>query len=84
MKGVFQYIAAEADGGLRDAESLLDQIIAFSGKHIAEKDVVGIIGIVEREMLYALVRSVVDGGSQNGLRSDRAGPERRERCVSAL
>jgi DNA polymerase III subunit gamma/tau len=64
--GVFQYIAAEADGGLRDAESLLDQIIAFSGAHIAEKDVVGIIGIVERELLYAIVRSIVEGNLRMG------------------
>jgi DNA polymerase III subunit gamma/tau len=64
--GVFQYIAAEADGGLRDAESLLDQIIAFSGKHIAEKDVVSIIGIVEREVLYSIVRSVVQGDLRAG------------------
>ncbi len=64
--GVFQYIAAEADGGLRDAESLLDQIIAFSGKHIAEKDVIGIIGIVEKDLLYGIVRSIVDGNLRMG------------------
>jgi DNA polymerase III subunit gamma/tau len=64
--GVFQYIAAEADGGLRDAESLLDQIIAFSGDHIAERDVVNIIGIVERDLLYGIVRSIIDGDLKAG------------------
>ena len=64
--GVFQYIAAEADGGLRDAESLLDQIIAFSGSHIAEKDVINIIGIVEREVLYGIVQSIVDADLKKG------------------
>jgi DNA polymerase-3 subunit gamma/tau len=66
-EGVFQYIAAEADGGLRDAESLLDQIIAFSGTHIAEKDVINIIGIVETDVLYGIVRSIVDGNLKMGL-----------------
>ncbi|MDR2018765.1 MAG: DNA polymerase III subunit gamma/tau [Syntrophobacterales bacterium] len=65
-EGVFQYIAAEADGGLRDAESLLDQIIAFSGDHIAEKDVINIIGIVDRDVLYGIVQSIVDGGLRTG------------------
>ena len=32
-------IARGADGGMRDAESALDQIIAFTGKTIAEEDV---------------------------------------------
>ncbi len=64
---VFQYIAAEADGGLRDAESLLDQIIAFSGTHIAEKDVIGVIGIVERDVLYGIAKSIVDGALKAGL-----------------
>ena len=64
--GIFQYIAAEADGGLRDAESLLDQIIAFSGDHISEKDVINIIGIVEKEVLYGIVQSIVDGDLKAG------------------
>jgi DNA polymerase III subunit gamma/tau len=64
--GVLQYVAAEADGGLRDAESLLDQIIAFSGDHIAEKDVINIIGIVEKEVLYGIVQSIVDADLKAG------------------
>ncbi len=66
-EGVFQYIAAEADGGLRDAESLLDQIIAFSGTHIAEKDVINIIGIVERDVLYGIMKSIADGNLKVGI-----------------
>jgi DNA polymerase-3 subunit gamma/tau len=64
--GVFQYIASEADGGLRDAESLLDQIIAYSGSHISEKDVVSVIGIVEKDLLYGIVSSVVEGNLKMG------------------
>ncbi|MBA4417307.1 MAG: hypothetical protein C0392_05290 [Syntrophus sp. (in: bacteria)] len=66
-EGVLQYIASEADGGLRDAESLLDQIIAFSGTHIAEKDVINIIGIIEKDVLYGIVGSIVEGNLKTGL-----------------
>ncbi len=63
----FQYIAVEADGSLRDAESMLDQIIAYCGKHISEKDVIDIIGIVERDVLYGIVKSILDGNLKAGL-----------------
>jgi len=66
-EGVFQYIAVEADGSLRDAESMLDQIIGFGGKHIAEKDVINIIGIVERDILYRIIKSIFDGSLKEGL-----------------
>lgn len=66
-EGVFQSIAVEADGSLRDAESLLEQIIAYCGKHISLKDVVNIIGVVETEILHDIVRSVVEQRLKNGL-----------------
>lgn len=65
--GVFSYIAVEADGSLRDAESILDQVIAFSGHHIAYKDVLTTIGIVENEILFALVRSILEENLKGGL-----------------
>ena len=66
-EGAFQYIAIEADGSLRDAESILEQIIAYSGQHISEKDVINIIGIVEGEVLHGIVRSIIDEHLKDGL-----------------
>jgi len=66
-EGVFSYIAIEADGSLRDAESILDQVIAFSGKHIGYKDVLSTIGIVENEILFTIFRSVLDENLKTGL-----------------
>jgi DNA polymerase-3 subunit gamma/tau len=66
-EGVFSYIAVEADGSLRDAESILDQVIAFSGKHIAYKDVLSTIGIVENEILFTILSSILDGNLKAGL-----------------
>jgi len=66
-EGVFQHIAIEADGSLRDAESLLEQIIAYSGQHISGKDVVGIIGVVEGEILQGIMRSIKEEHLKDGL-----------------
>ncbi|GAF23863.1 DNA polymerase III subunits gamma and tau [Bacillus sp. JCM 19047] len=48
-------IAQAADGGMRDALSLLDQAISFSGDRVAVKDVLVITGSVSREALNNLV-----------------------------
>jgi len=66
-EGAFSYVAIEADGSLRDAESILDQVIAFSGKHIANKDVLSTIGIIENEILFTLIRSILDENLKMGL-----------------
>lgn len=47
-------IATRAEGGLRDAESLLDQIIAFHDSHITAGDVASALGIMPREILFDL------------------------------
>jgi len=64
---VFPYIAVEADGSLRDAESILDQVISFSGEHLAYKDVLSIIGIIENEILFTLIRSILEENLKMGL-----------------
>jgi DNA polymerase-3 subunit gamma/tau len=66
-EGVFSYVATEADGSLRDAESILDRIIAYCGRHIAERDVINIIGIVEREVLHGIIQSIFDNNLKKGL-----------------
>lgn len=58
-EAIFGYIVREADGSMRDAESLLDQIIAYSGKSISEKDVIDVIGVVEQDTIYRIIQAVV-------------------------
>ena len=65
--GVFHHIAIEADGSLRDAESLLEQIIAYSGEHISAKDVISIIGVVESDTLNGIIRSIIEQRLKDGL-----------------
>ena len=54
-------IARGADGGMRDAESALDQIIAFTGKKISEEDVLGVFGLVSRAIVEDLADAVLAG-----------------------
>lgn len=54
-------IAQRADGGLRDAESLFDQIIAFHEGTITETTVSDILGTVPRTMLFTLDRAAKEG-----------------------
>src|SRR5260221_14405706 len=42
-------IARGAEGGLRDAESMLDQLVAFCGDKIAEKDVLSVFGFTSEQ-----------------------------------
>ena len=52
-------IARGANGGMRDAESALDQIIAFTGRKIDEADVLGVFGLVARAKVEALAGAIL-------------------------
>src|SRR5438552_1239553 len=46
-----QLIARDAEGSMRDAQSKLDQVIAFTGTTIAAEDVATVLGLVGRDLL---------------------------------
>lgn len=52
-------LAREADGGLRDAQSLLDQVIAWSGGKITEQAVKDALGVADRQALFRTVDAVL-------------------------
>ena len=54
-------IIALADGGMRDALSTLDQVLAYSGNHLHEKDVLAIYGLASLEEKIALLQSLNAG-----------------------
>ena len=54
-------VARGAEGGLRDAESALDQLIAFKGDKIEEGDVLSVFGLVSRKGLESLAEGVLKG-----------------------
>jgi DNA polymerase-3 subunit gamma/tau len=60
-------IARGAEGGLRDAESALDQLISFCGDSIEEKDVLQVFGLVAHDKLATLTNALVDGDTNAAL-----------------
>ena len=53
-------IAQESEGSLRDAESLLDQVIAYSGKTIHDEDISEVLGLIDRKMLSDTIDAIAD------------------------
>ena len=53
-----QALAHGADGALRDAESMLDQVISFCGTNIQAKDVQEVFGFTPRETVRQLAATV--------------------------
>ncbi len=66
-------IARAAEGSMRDAQSALDQVIAFAGNTIVVEDVSTVLGLVGRDLLFDLIDAVVaeDGPAAFAL-ADRA------------
>ncbi len=54
-------IARGADGGMRDAESALDQLISFCGDKIEETDVLSMFGLAAQSQVLGLTRAVLAG-----------------------
>jgi DNA polymerase-3 subunit gamma/tau len=62
-----QAIARGADGGMRDAESTLDQLISFCGDKIEEPDVLSMFGLAAQDQILKLSRAVLAGEIQTAL-----------------
>ena len=53
-------IARVADGGMRDAQSMLDQLVSFCGNSIDEQDVNDIFGVTSRETVARALAYILD------------------------
>jgi DNA polymerase-3 subunit gamma/tau len=53
-------IAEAADGSMRDAQSLLDQAVAFSGENIGDEDLKIILGTIGQDLLMRFSSIVLD------------------------
>jgi len=62
-------VARGADGGMRDAQSALDQLIAFTGNKIDESDVLNVFGLVARSTLENLAGAILQGDIASVLKS---------------
>ncbi len=60
-------IAKGADGGMRDAQSMMDQLVAFCGEEIKEANVLEIFGFTSRDTVAALTAHLVKKESSQAL-----------------
>ena len=54
-------IVREAGGSVRDGLSLLDQMFSYGEKKISTKDVVEVLGLINRDVLMRLTKALLDG-----------------------
>ncbi|MFO0735913.1 MAG: DNA polymerase III subunit gamma/tau [Labilithrix sp.] len=54
-------LAREAAGSMRDAMSLLDQVIAYGAEKIGADTVAKVLGVADREVLHKLTSAVLGG-----------------------
>jgi len=52
-------IAKKADGALRDAQSLFDQVVSFCGKKIAAEDVSKMLNLIDEEIYFDLTDAIL-------------------------
>ncbi len=58
-KGLFS-IARESEGSMRDAQSLLDQVISYGGKDIREEEIGEVLGLIDRKILHDTMEAIAD------------------------
>ena len=58
-------IAHIAEGGMRDAQSTLDQLITFCGTDITKDDVLDVYGIVDPNTISAIAETILKSDYQN-------------------
>ena len=58
-------IAQKADGALRDALSIFDQMVSFSGKTITYKDVIDNLNVLDYDYYFQIVDHILQGNTSD-------------------
>jgi len=66
---VLSLIARNADGALRDAESILDQVLSYSEGEVKLEDVEKLLEAVNRELLFLFAKTLLDKNTQGALKT---------------
>src|SRR5262245_2572232 len=67
-EAALEAIARGAEGGMRDAESALDQLISFCGDEITEPDVLSMFGLTAKSQILAMAHGILGGEAESVLR----------------
>ena len=60
-EGVCETLARRANGSMRDAQSLLEQLLSFAPDHITLADVNGMLGTVDDQKIFDLIAQIQSG-----------------------
>jgi len=60
-------IAKASDGALRDAESILDELVSFTKGKVSLAEVVSVLGLVEQEILFAVTEKIIAKDARGAL-----------------
>jgi DNA polymerase III subunit gamma/tau len=64
----FHLIAKKADGGMRDAQSLLDQAISFCGEKISGQEIANLLGLINYDFYFQVTDILKAKDRNNGLK----------------
>ncbi len=53
-----QMLVRESEGSMRDAQSLLDQVISYGGKEISDADIAEVLGLIDRKILSDTIEAI--------------------------
>ena len=67
-KKAIKVIAEAAEGGMRDAISLLDQVVSYTEKEVKEDDVHAIRGTVSNDRLVQIAQAIYENDSVEAIR----------------
>ncbi len=60
-------IARNSDGAMRDALSLLDQCLSFSGEEMTYDYILSILGVVNNDIIYEITDSIIEKNADKAL-----------------
>jgi len=60
-------IARKADGSLRDSQSILDQIVSYTGEKIKAEHVIQALGLIEQEIFFQVTDVLTSGKVDEGM-----------------
>jgi DNA polymerase-3 subunit gamma/tau len=60
-------IAKKGDGSIRDSESILEQVIAFSSRDITYESILSILGVIREEVYFSMYEALVASKADKAL-----------------
>lgn len=58
-------ISKKAEGSMRDAQSLLEQVIAFASNNITKLDVLNILGVTDSDALFEMTEAILNNSIES-------------------